>query len=60
MNDRQIEELLNFLSRIASAVEVIAKAANPMFTADYSRAKMLQKQREVKSERSRSGQKSEE
>jgi hypothetical protein len=38
MNERQIDDLLNYLSRIASAVETLAMAARPEFRPDHSRA----------------------
>jgi hypothetical protein len=45
MNERDVEEMLNYLSRIATAVEVIARTGKPDFTPDHSRAKNLRKER---------------
>ena len=39
MDKQQIDELLDLLSRIATAVETLALAANPQFRPDFSRAK---------------------
>jgi predicted regulator of Ras-like GTPase activity (Roadblock/LC7/MglB family) len=38
MNERQIDELLNYLSRITAAVESLAHAGNEQFRPDHSRA----------------------
>ena len=45
MNERDVEEMLNYLSRITTAVEVIARTGKPDFIPDHSRAKNLQKKR---------------
>jgi hypothetical protein len=36
MNDKQAKEMLQYLSRIAHAVESMAKKADPQFTPDNS------------------------
>ena len=48
MNERQVDELLNYLSRIATAVETVARSANPEFRPDHSRAIKLNKERRVR------------
>lgn len=37
MDQRQEQEMLEYLSRIATAVEFLAKKADPNFTPDHSR-----------------------